>query len=279
MHKVEISVLLSVYQGENPDYLADALQSIANQTLLPLEVVLVIDGDISSPIKVVIEHFRNLFEQLDIAFKTPKNHKNLGLAISLNNGMKHCSYETIARMDTDDICKPERLEEQYKLVIAGKNFVYASSEEFENTPGDQNTFNLAPAPQQVRKTLNFRNPIVHPTVMYNKSFILSLGGYRRLDFFEDYDLWVRVFECQTANIAHVESPLIYFRTSRSHRSRRNGLKYFLHGFRCKTQWINEKRCSPLLITLSLAPFFLFSVVPIGAKEALYRFLRQKESST
>ena len=275
MNKVEISVLMSVYHAEKPDYLASALQSIADQTLLPLEVVLVIDGNIPRTLELVIERFRDYFRQQGITFNTPQNQENLGLALSLNNGIKHCSYETIARMDTDDICKPERFAEQFKLAEKGKNFVYASSEEFVNSPGDQNTLNVALPPHKTEKVLCFRNPIVHPTVMFNKSLIILLGGYRKFDFFEDHDLWIRVFESASARIAHIEKPLIYFRTNPGHRNRRSGLTYFFHGLHCKLKWINEKRSNRLYILLSLAPFFLFSISPIGMKNTLYRVLRQR----
>jgi glycosyltransferase involved in cell wall biosynthesis len=273
MNSETISVLMSVYHAEHPGYLEASLESISNQTLLPSEIVLVIDGQIPHSLVRTIDTFQVSLKRRGITLKTPRNPHNMGLAISLNRGLKHCSNSIIARMDTDDICRPERLLEQHKLIQKGANFVYTSSLEFEKEPGDNNTMNLAASPSRVKKALGFRNPIVHPTVMFRKDFIDSLGAYRKLDFFEDYDLWIRVFESASAQIAHIEVPLVYFRTSRQHRSRRSGLTYFRYGLQAKVKWMQENRNNPFYIVLSLAPFFIFSVAPIWAKEALYKLLR------
>ena len=105
--KLKFSVLMSVYENENSTYLYQCLMSLLNQTLKANEVILVEDGVIPQSLKDVIEQFRDKLNIRSIYLK--KNH---GLAVALNVGLKHCCYDLIARMDSDDICLPNRFEQQ-----------------------------------------------------------------------------------------------------------------------------------------------------------------------
>jgi glycosyltransferase involved in cell wall biosynthesis len=95
------SVLLSVYYKENPLYFRISLDSIFNQTVLPTEIVLVKDGPLTSELDTVIEEYKLKYPILKILPLI----KNVGLGKALNEGLKYCSYELVARMDTDDINK------------------------------------------------------------------------------------------------------------------------------------------------------------------------------
>lgn len=102
------SVLLSVYWKENPVYLRDSLDSVFGQTVRASEVVLVEDGPLTPDLDRVVEEYEAKYPELKV-IKLPQNR---GLGLALNEGMKHCTNELIARMDTDDICKPYRFERQ-----------------------------------------------------------------------------------------------------------------------------------------------------------------------
>ena len=103
-----ISVLISVYSKEKPAYLQQSLNSIFAQTMPPDEVVLVEDGPLSEPLLAVIESYAQQHQELHVV-KLPTN---VGLGLALNEGLKHCNYNLVARMDSDDIMKPERLAKQ-----------------------------------------------------------------------------------------------------------------------------------------------------------------------
>ena len=93
------SVLLSLYHKERPDYLSQSMDSEFNQTVLPHEVVLVEDGPLTDELYAVVEAYRLKYPQLKVV-KLPCNG---GLGKALNVGLQHCSYDFVARMDTDDI--------------------------------------------------------------------------------------------------------------------------------------------------------------------------------
>ena len=105
------SVLLSVYKKEHPTYLKQSLDSLFAQTLPPDEIVLVKDGPLTPELEAVVTEYQSRYPMLKVV-PLPQNQ---GLGKALNEGLKHCSYELVARMDTDDIAKPERFERQMQV--------------------------------------------------------------------------------------------------------------------------------------------------------------------
>ena len=99
------SVLMSVYKKEKPEYLRMALDSMLNQTVPPDEIVLVEDGRLTDALYAVIEEYKKYLHII-------VNETNKGLGLALNHGLNECRNELVARMDTDDISKPERCEKQ-----------------------------------------------------------------------------------------------------------------------------------------------------------------------
>ena len=103
---MKFSVLLSVYRKEQPAYLRQSLDSIFTQKLLADEVVLVKDGPLTEELNEIIVSYACRYPFLKIVSFS----KNQGLGKALNEGLKHCSHDIVARMDTDDIAKPDRFE-------------------------------------------------------------------------------------------------------------------------------------------------------------------------
>ena len=99
------SVLMSLYIKERPEYLDLAIKSIVEQSLKPDEIVIVKDGKITSELQEILDKYKSIYPEL---FKIIGYEKNRGLGLALNYGLKHCSNELVARMDTDDISKPDR---------------------------------------------------------------------------------------------------------------------------------------------------------------------------
>lgn len=104
------SVLLSLYEQETSTFLDQAIFSIwDSQDLKPSQIVLVQDGPLTAELKAVIIEWKN---KLGAILTIVPLEKNVGLAAALNEGLKHCHYELVARMDTDDIAMPTRFEKQ-----------------------------------------------------------------------------------------------------------------------------------------------------------------------
>ena len=218
----EFSVLMSLYAREMPDALDCALKSIGSQTLPPSEVILVIDGPIDKELESIVQSHLVL-----LPMKVVRLPENVGLAAALNKGLKHCSYDLVARFDTDDWCSPERFQTQFfwmhkhpEVAVLG-----AWIAEFKVDP--YQTSGLRKVPLEHAQIVRFalsRNPINHMTVMYRKSAVDSVGGYHELDLMEDYWLWVRMISngSKFANLAQV---LVHARAGSGLLERRGGMRY------------------------------------------------------
>ena len=108
---INFSVLLSVYIKEQPIFLEQSLASILNQTLIPPEIVLIKDGSLTTELDLIIKKYQNEVPMIKV-IQLPQNQ---GLGKALNEGLKHCSHELVARMDTDDIAKSNRFERQIQV--------------------------------------------------------------------------------------------------------------------------------------------------------------------
>jgi len=215
------SVLLSIYKNEKKQYLSSALESILKQTLLPIEIILVKDGPLTEDLEEVILEYQRKFPIIHVV-ALPFNQ---GLGKALNEGLKYCSYELIARMDTDDIAKPDRFEKQIKIFEKYPDIDICSAwiEEFENDTNNILSIKKLPERhQEILKYAKHRCPINHPVVMYKKQAVLKAGGYD--GFPEDYRLWIKML-MNGAKFYNIQESLLYFRFSRNMIRRRGGWKY------------------------------------------------------
>ena len=156
------SVLMSLYAKERPEYLRQSLDSVFNQTFQPNEVVLVLDGPITCELKSVVDEFESKYSTLKIVPLA----ENRGLGKALNEGLKQCSFDLVARMDTDDVCKRNRFEIQIKYMEDHPEIDLCSSwiEEFEESPENvTSTKTLPETYEEISSYIKKRNPINHPS--------------------------------------------------------------------------------------------------------------------
>ena len=109
MNYPNFSLTISVYKNDNPEYFDCAMQSILTQTVVPNEIVLTIDGPVSDELNKIVSKFS---ENENIKVVRSEYNQGLGLAHAL--GVKHCTHEWVAIMDSDDICVKNRFEKIYK---------------------------------------------------------------------------------------------------------------------------------------------------------------------
>lgn len=205
------SVLMSLYIKEKPEYLRAAIESMLAQTVQPDEIVIVKDGPLTAELEDVLAQYEVAYPEL---FHIVPSAVNIGLGKALNLGLNACRNELVARMDTDDISKPERCEKQLK-VFAEKpelSIVGTFVDEFYSSP-DQ-VVSVRAVPEKHEDIYNFakrRTAFTHPAVMYRKSKVLEFGGYSDLRRNQDVDLFGRMLfgGCKAENIGE---SLLYFRS-------------------------------------------------------------------
>ena len=111
MHNTKYSVLMSIYHKEKPIFFVESVESMLKQTIKPDEIVIVKDGPLTPELDQTIKKYENQYSGL---FTIVPLEKNLGLGLALNEGLKKCRNELVARMDTDDISLENRCELQLK---------------------------------------------------------------------------------------------------------------------------------------------------------------------
>lgn len=84
-----------------------AIESIQAQTFQTNDFVLVCDGPLNDGLDAIIaKKQQEMGETLNVV----RLAKNGGLGNALNEGIKHCKNELVARMDSDDISAADRCE-------------------------------------------------------------------------------------------------------------------------------------------------------------------------
>lgn len=277
-----VSVLMSVYKAEKAEYLEKALESILGQTRRPDEIVLVEDGPIGDELAHVIAR---VAERVSVGtdgrdvteFKIVKLSENQKLGRALASGFAACTGDLIARMDTDDIAVPNRLELQcaYMAEHGSVAAVGGDIAEFIDEGKILRVKHMPTSSEALYAYGKLRNPLNHMTVMFRRADIAEVGGYRHFPGLEDYDLWSRLLAAgkQIGNIPEV---LVEARIDRDFAGRRGGWKYFLNYASLRWEQYRLGYTSFWEYMKGLACSAVMTIQPGWLRELSYRWLRKSK---
>jgi glycosyltransferase involved in cell wall biosynthesis len=113
---------MSIYYKETASNLNQCLESLESQTLPATEIIMVKDGTLTNELEQTLELWKNRLPLRIIGYE-----ENRGLAYALNYGLGYCSYDLVARMDTDDIALPDRFEKQVKFMTNNPEIVVSGA--------------------------------------------------------------------------------------------------------------------------------------------------------
>ena len=264
------SVLLSLYIKENPIFLRQCLDSLFRQTLFPNEIILVKDGPLTKDLEKVVSEYLACYPILKV-IALPQNQ---GLGKALNEGLKHCSYELVARMDTDDIAKQERFQKQMSVFTAHPEIDVCSAwiDEFEGNMDNVVSIRRLPeSHDMISKYAQSRCPVNHPVVMFKKSAVVDAGGYQHFPLFEDYYLWMRMLK-NGARFYNIPESLLYFRTSPDMFKRRGGLKYAKDEYHFQKEMLKIGMIPWWRFVLNVMIRFPLRIIPNGIRGFVYKKL-------
>ena len=217
------SVLMSVYYKEKKNYLEQAIQSIQDQTLPTNDFVLICDGPLNKELDAVIDAKQ---AELGSILNVIRLTENKGLGKALNEGLKYCKNELVARMDSDDISYPNRCEKQIEIFRTRSEVSICSGivEEFSREPNVVEARRILPeSNEEIVKFAKKRCPFNHPCVMYKKSVIEAVGAYQDV-LMEDYYLWIKILMAGYQGY-NIQEPLLHMRAGPDMYKRRAGWKY------------------------------------------------------
>ena len=218
----EYSVLMSVYAKENPEYLRESIESIWNQTVKTNDFWVVCDGPLTKELDAVLEENQKAHKEV---FHLLRLKENVGLGRALNEGLKCCKNEAVARMDSDDIACKDRCEKQLRVLEEGIDIVSGTVVEFEKDILHCKAKRTLPlSKEEILKFAGRRNPFNHPCVMYRKEAVEKAGGYQHFYLFEDYYLWARML-LLGVEARNLPDTLLYMRAGTGMYKRRGGWKY------------------------------------------------------
>lgn len=274
IEELPFSVLISVYEKENEKYLSDALLSIEQQTVKPNEIIIVEDGPLPEKLAKVISNYR---ENSVISVKSLKLKRNHGLGYALKYGVNNASHELIARMDSDDICVPNRFENQLRAFREDNQLVLIGGQVDEFSGNIENVVSKRWVPssmEEIKSFMKYRNPFNHPTVMFRKSEILNSGNYHQIQGFEDYDLWARVvakgYKCINSN-----KIMVHMRIDNGLYSRRGGLVYFFRYLKLRFSLKREAIINNKEMINGDFLMLINILLPVKIRQYIYkRFLRK-----
>jgi len=220
------SVCTSVYKNDNPEFVKMALDSmLLNQSVHPSEIVLVQDGPIPANLSSLLEEY----EQQDCdVMHIIRLEKNGGLGNALKIGVENAKCDIIARMDSDDICLPDRFEKQlaYLEMHPECDIVGGQMTEFIDRPDNIVGRRAVPLTNdEIYDFMKSRCALNHVTVMFRKAAVLKAGNYQDWFWNEDYYLWVRMMMNKSV-FANIPDVAVNVRSGADQYARRGGKKYF-----------------------------------------------------
>ena len=223
---MQFSVCTSIYKNDNPAFVKVALDSmLVHQSVKPSEVILVQDGPVSSELSEVLTCYEASFPNIMHVIRLDKNG---GLGNALRIGVENAKNGIIARMDSDDICSPDRFEKQLAYLESHPecDIVGGQMTEFIGSPNNIVGKREVPLDNDcIYEYMKCRCALNHVTVMFRKEAVLKAGNYQDWFWNEDYYLWVRMMmnHCVFANIPDV---VVNVRSGADQYARRGGKKYF-----------------------------------------------------
>lgn len=178
----KVSVVMSVHNGEK--YLCQAIDSILCQTFTDFEFIIIDDGSVDGTWDIISSYG-------DPRVRLIKNAENLGLTASLNMGFDTASGEYIARMDSDDVSLPERLQKQVAYMDEHPETA-ASGTWAQDIDQEGNIVRLRRVPFGKRMAYDFwrPSPLIHPSTIIRVAHLGDLRYDSRIKYGQDYDLWL-----------------------------------------------------------------------------------------
>ena len=264
-----ISVLMSVYRSEKPEYLDEALASVwTEQTLKPQQIVLVEDGKLNDGLYAVVENWE---KELGDALVVHANENNIGLTKSLNIGLGYVTSDLVARMDSDDISMPRRfeLQEKYLETHPDVSVVGGSMQEFNSQNANVNVRHYPLTHADVLRSIYKASPLAHPTVMIRMSMFRE-GGLRYDERFrtsQDIALWFDAI-CAGYRIGNIDDITFRFRLAddmfkrRSRAKAWNEFRIYMSGVRRLYGILSPKYIYPI-------SRLIFRLMPVSMVKMIY----------
>lgn len=267
----KVAIIMSVYKDDEASALVNAVNSMLNQTY-PCDIFIFRDGDVPANIQNIIEKI----------IKKPRvnffyGDQNVGLARSLNKLIDQViksDYKFIARMDSDDISRSDRIAKQvaYFNVHSTVDVCGTSCREF----GANYALDEKHLPRTHEQLLNFsitRCPFIHPSVMFRCSVFIDGNRYPTdTALTEDMAFWFDLLK-KGYKFGNLNDVLLDYRLNENTIDRRKGIGKAISEIRIRTNSMFALRQFSLKNCLLIYSRIIFHLMPSFLVKLAYKKVR------
>lgn len=263
-----VSVVMSVYDGDNPNYLKKAIESILNQTYKNIEFIIILDGVKRKDLREIIYHYKEATDNIVV----DELSENKGLAYALNRGIKLAKGDYLIRMDADDISYPKRIEKLVEHMKANNDLDVLGSfvEEFSENSEIKKIVKYPIKHKNMKELFAKRNPIAHSSVIFRRRFFDKAGFYQSFSIRnEDTLLWLSGF-INGCNFSNLPEVLYSIRFNDGMISRRVGIRKSFSDLIDRLRVIIDLRASFINIFYAIGVFVIQNM-----PYSIYNYFRSK----
>ncbi len=264
MQKIKFTLLMCTYKNDNPLILEKAIKSIYENSIIPNQFILTIDGPIPEENEKVIKRLSKIFP-----LKLNYLSINIGLAKALNKSLEMVKTEWIARADSDDISLSERFSIQIIQARNDHDIIGSLVKEIDYEKNIPDLIKKIPLKdKEIKKYLKFRNPINHMTVFGKTELIRKVGGYPNIYLKEDYGLWIKLASIG-AKFHNINKVLVIASGGNSLYKRRSGIRSALSEIKLQYMFLKYKLKPLHKIIIDLIIRSTFLLLPNNLNKNIY----------
>ena len=227
-----VSVLMAVRDAAA--FLDEALDAVGGQTLDDYEFVIVDDASMDATADILRRR-----AAADGRLRVIRCDENRGLTRSLNEGLRHCRGEFVARVDGDDVCEPNRFARQVAYCDAHPDLAALATWTTEIDAGGRviGAHRPDPDPVYIRWALTFENVLYHPTVMMRRAAVDAVAGYdAAVPVTQDHDLFTRII-MHGGGVGILPEPLLRYRRTAGQISSARAGEQRQHGLGVRRRYV------------------------------------------
>lgn len=262
------TVLIAVYNNDNPTLFRMALDSIFQNDLRPDSVVLVVDGPVNISLEECISQFETNSE-----FKVIRLECNGGLYNALNVGLKYVNTSWVVRADSDDVNALNRFRKLSEKINEFRGKIDLVGSQILEHDEFGNPLSLRRVPQshkELVRFIKFRNPFNHMSVAFKTEAVVQVGGYPAIEFKEDYALWAKMI-ADGATTYNLSDVTVNVTAGRSMVRRRGGISYAVSELKLQRLLLQLKLTSlPTAVFIGMVRSVIF-LSPSVIRALFYKF--------
>lgn len=276
---------MCVYGKDDSRHFDVALSSVIEQTLMPSEIVLTVDGPVPEEIDKIIDKYHEILRNKEINFKVIRIEKNVGHGEARRICFDNCSFPIIALMDADDLSVSERFEKQINYltkhgsvsVVGGYITEFVCKEDPRDVSQKAGRRIVPLDDKSIKLYMKKRCPFNQMSVAFRKEDVEDVGGY--IDWYcdEDYFLWIRL-ALAGKKFGNIDESLVNVRVGKEMYQRRGGWKYFKSEIKLQKFMLNNKIIGVMRFFINSTERFILQVLmPCRVRGWIFQKLAREQS--